>query len=70
MYTANGIKAWLIVLGVLLLIIVILVAIFHAFVFLLPLIIIFVVISYLFRILNKLKKRESHFIDIKHKIKK
>ena len=68
---ARGIKAWLIILSVLLIIILFLIFLFNLLLFLLPLILIILAVSYLFRILNKLKKeKDNDIIDIDFKIKK
>ena len=68
---AGGIKAWLVILSILLVIILFLIFLFNLILFLLPLIIILILVSYLFRMLNKLKKgKEKDFIDIDFKIKR
>jgi len=70
-FKARGIKAWLIILSVLLVIILFLIFLFNILLFLLPLILILLAVSYLFRILNKLKKgKNKDFIDIDFKVKK
>jgi len=67
---ARGIKAWLWILGVLLLAIVVLVILFNLFVLLLPIIIIIALLSYFFRMLNKVKKEPSKdYVDVKFKIR-
>ena len=68
---ANGIKAWIFLLIVLVGVILLLLLIFNIFLFLLPLIIIIVIVSYLLRMLNKVKKdKPKDYIDIDFKIKK
>jgi len=68
MFVLRGVKAWIIGLIVLAIIIVILFFILQLFIFLLPLIIIIAIVSYLFRMLNKVKKEQpKDYIDIKYK---
>ena len=77
---ARGIKAWIAILIAIIIAIVILVFIFNLIILLLPVILILLVLSYFFRILNKVKKggtkrsRKSEkpkmFIDVKHKVKR
>ena len=71
MIIVRGVKAWIIGLLILAGIIAIIVLILQLFIFLLPLIIIIAIVSYLFRMLNKVKKEEPQdYINIKYKIKK
>ena len=70
-YTARGLKAWIIGLVILALIIVVLVLVFQLLIFLLPIILIIILLSYFFRILNKLKKEKpKNTIDVKYRIRK
>lgn len=70
-FTARGIKAWIIGLVVLAVVIIVLVLLFHLLIFLLPVILIFVLLSYLFKMLNKFKKGDKKdFIDVKFKVRK
>ena len=49
----------------------ILILLFNLLLFLLPLIALLIIVSYLFRMLNKLKKEEpNNYIDVKYKVKK
>ena len=59
MFVASGIKAWILILGILLLIILFLVLVFQLFVLLLPVLIVIFILSYLFKTLNKLKKTQT-----------
>ena len=68
---ANGLKAWLFILGVAVILIAILVVAFNVLLFLLPIILIIIIMSYLFRILNKVKKGGTQdFVEAKFRIKK
>ncbi len=70
-FTARGLKAWIIVLFILLGIIFILILLFHLLVFLLPVIIVLAIIGYFFRMLNKVKKdKKKDFVDVKFKVKR
>ena len=67
----NGIKAWMFALIAVAIVLGILLLIFNLILFLLPIIIILFLVSYFFRILNKLKKgKKSDHIDINFRIKK
>ncbi|MBU1632575.1 MAG: hypothetical protein ABH824_06055 [Nanoarchaeota archaeon] len=67
----RGIKAWMIALVIFLAIIIFLIIIFQIFIILLPIIIILIILSYFFKMLNKIKKeKHKDFIDVKFKIKK
>ena len=67
----RGIKAWIAVLGVLIVAIVVLVILFNLLILLLPIIILILILSYFFRMLNKVKKEEPQdYINIKYKVKK
>ncbi len=67
----RGIKAWIYILIALIIIIVVAIAAFHIILFLLPLIILIFLVSYFFKMLNKVKKGDSKgYIDINFKVKK
>jgi hypothetical protein len=64
----RGIKAWIAVLGVLIVAIVVLVILFNLLILLLPIIILILILSYFFRMLNKVKKEPSKdYIDVRFK---
>jgi len=68
MFVARGVKAWIIGLLILAGVIFVLVLLFQLLIFLLPLILIIIVVSYLFRMLNKVKKEQpKDYINIKYK---
>jgi 4-amino-4-deoxy-L-arabinose transferase-like glycosyltransferase len=70
MYTATGIKAVIVGLGILALVIIVLVATFHVIIFLLPLILVLILLSYFFKMLNKIKKgKKKDYVDVKFKVK-
>ena len=67
----RGIKAWIVILGILFLTILFLIFIFNVILFLLPLVLVLLIVSYLFRMLNKVKKEDKKgFIDVKYRVKK
>ena len=67
----KGIKAWIAILIAVIIAIVILVFVFNLIILLLPVIIILIVLSYFFRMLNKVKKgKTKEYIDVKAKVKK
>jgi hypothetical protein len=67
----RGLKVWLIVLGVLAFGIFILILLFNLLLFLLPLIALLIIVSYLFKMLNKVKKgKNKDYIDIEFREKK
>lgn len=74
--TARGLKAWLWILGIILVVIVGLIIVFHILMILLPIVIVLLIIGYLFKMLNKVKKGEpkdnkkKEYIDVEHKLKK
>ena len=71
MFVIRGVKGWIIALGILAAAILILFLVLQLFIFILPLIIIIAIVSYLFRILNKVKKEEPKgYINVKYKEKK
>jgi len=71
LYTVRGLKAWIIALFAILVVAVILVLVFHLLLFLLPIAIIILVLSYLFKMLNKVKKEKpKDVINVKYKVKK
>ena len=68
---ARGVKGLLILLAGIFVAIVILLIAFNLLIFLLPLIIVLVLLSYLFRILNKVKKGKSNdYINIDFRVRK
>ena len=72
-FTTKGIKAWLWILGIIIVAIVALVLLFNLFLLLLPIIIIFIIVGYLYRMLNKVKKqkpKDNNTIDVDFKVKK
>tara|TARA_Y100000294_G_C8236856_1_gene209094 strand:- start:226 stop:441 length:216 start_codon:yes stop_codon:yes gene_type:complete len=69
-FQARGLKAWIAILIAVIIAIVILVLIFNLMILLLPIVIILLILSYFFRMLNKVKKApKKDYIDIKHKVK-
>ena len=71
-YTTKGIKAWLWILGIIIIAIVVLVLLFNLFLLLLPVILIFIIVGYLYRMLNKVKKgqkKDPNVIDAEFKVK-
>lgn len=68
----GGLKALLVILLVFIVAIVILLLIFQLFILLLPIILILLMVGYIFRKLNKFKKKEINedYIDVKFKVKK
>ena len=71
MFVVRGVKAWIVTLIVLAVIVTAIVLVFQLLLFLLPLILIIIIVSYLFRMLNKVKKEEPQdYINIKYKVKK
>ncbi len=72
-FTVKGIKAGLWVLGIILVAIVVLILLFNVFLLLLPIILIFIIVGYLYRMLNKVKKdknKDRNVIDADFKVKK
>jgi hypothetical protein len=66
----NGIKAWITILVFIVITIAVLALIFHIVLFLIPVIIVIFILSYLFRMLNKVKKgKPKDYIDIEFKEK-
>lgn len=63
-FRTNGLKALLIILGLLLVVIIALIIIFKIIIFLLPLILILVGLSYFLKMLNKLKKGKSDYVNV------
>lgn len=67
----TGLKAWIVILITLAFLIAVLIVMFHVLLFLLPIIIILVILGYLFRMLNKVKKGEKKdYVDVKYKVKR
>tara|TARA_Y100000310_G_scaffold345531_1_gene466118 strand:- start:40047 stop:40265 length:219 start_codon:yes stop_codon:yes gene_type:complete len=70
-FTLRGWKAIILILGILFLAMLFLIFLFKLLWFLLPLLIVLFLISYLFKMLNKLKKdKPTDIIDIPFRIKK
>jgi len=72
-FTTKGIKAWFWVLGIIILTIFVLILLFNVFMLLLPIVLIFIIVGYLYRILHKIKKstkKDSNVINVKFKVKK
>lgn len=70
MIEARGIKAVIISLGTIFIIIVLLLLVFNFLVLLLPLIIVIFLMSYSFKVLNKLKKEKPEdYLDVHFKVK-
>ena len=71
MIRLRGIKAWIMILVFLVITITVLALIFHIILFLIPVILVLLVLSYFFRMLNKVKKDQpKDYIDIEFKEKK
>lgn len=69
-FAARGIKAGIILLFLIVFTIIILAFLFQLFLILLPLMIIFAIIGYFFRILNRMKKEDKDYLDVTFKVKK
>jgi hypothetical protein len=71
MFVIRGVKGWIVGLAVLAAVILILFLVLQLFILILPLIIIIAIVSYLFRMLNKVKKEQpKDYINVKYKVKK
>jgi len=68
-FQARGIKAWLGMLVLLIIVLLVVVVAFNLLILLLPVVLVVAVISYLWRMLNKVKK-EDNVVDVKFKVKK
>ena len=65
------VKAWIMILVFLIITVAVLALAFNILLFLIPIVIVIIIASYLFRMLNKVKKEKpKDYIDIKFKEKK
>ena len=70
-FRIRGIRAWIAILVFLVITIVVLALIFQIVLFLIPVILVLLILSYFFRMLNKVKKdKPKDYIDIEFKEKK
>jgi hypothetical protein len=70
-FRIRGIRAWIMILVFLVITIVILALIFQIVLFLIPVALVLLILSYFFRMLNKVKKgKPKDYIDIEFKEKK
>jgi hypothetical protein len=67
----RGIKAWITILLFVIIAVAVLALVFQILIFLIPLIIVLVILSYFFRMLNKVKKDQpKDYIEVEFKDKK
>ncbi|MBW2978100.1 hypothetical protein KY331_04610 [Candidatus Woesearchaeota archaeon] len=68
-YTASGLKGFIILIGIILIFLAVLFIVLQIFIFLLPIILLIGVLGWLFSLFRKKKIKKKNYIDIKAKVK-